>query len=36
MAMAKVLHGVRVVEQGTFITGPAAAMLLAAPPPMPL
>ena len=27
--MAKVLAGVRVVEQGTFITGPAAAMLLA-------
>jgi crotonobetainyl-CoA:carnitine CoA-transferase CaiB-like acyl-CoA transferase len=29
MAMAKVLQGVRVVEQGTFITGPAASMLLA-------
>lgn len=28
-AMAKVLQGVRVVEHGTFITGPAAAMLLA-------
>jgi crotonobetainyl-CoA:carnitine CoA-transferase CaiB-like acyl-CoA transferase len=28
-AMAPVLSGVRVVEQGTFITGPAAAMLLA-------
>jgi crotonobetainyl-CoA:carnitine CoA-transferase CaiB-like acyl-CoA transferase len=27
--MAKVLEGVRVVEQGTFITGPAASMLLA-------
>jgi len=27
--MAKVLEGVRVVEHGTFITGPAAAMLLA-------
>jgi crotonobetainyl-CoA:carnitine CoA-transferase CaiB-like acyl-CoA transferase len=27
--MAKVLDGVRVVEQGTFITGPAAGMLLA-------
>jgi crotonobetainyl-CoA:carnitine CoA-transferase CaiB-like acyl-CoA transferase len=27
--MAKVLQGVRVVEQGTFITGPAASMLLA-------
>ena len=27
--MAKVLAGVRVVEQGTFITGPAASMLLA-------
>jgi crotonobetainyl-CoA:carnitine CoA-transferase CaiB-like acyl-CoA transferase len=27
--MNKVLHGVRVVEHGTFITGPAAAMLLA-------
>ena len=27
--MAQVLTGVRVVEQGTFITGPAAAMLLA-------
>lgn len=27
--MARVLHGVRVVEHGTFITGPAAAMLLA-------
>jgi crotonobetainyl-CoA:carnitine CoA-transferase CaiB-like acyl-CoA transferase len=27
--MSKVLHGVRVVEHGTFITGPAASMLLA-------
>ena len=27
--MAKVLQGVRVLEQGTFITGPAASMLLA-------
>ena len=27
--MAKVLQGVRVVEHGTFITGPAASMLLA-------
>ena len=27
--MSKVLRGVRVVEQGTFITGPAASMLLA-------
>ena len=27
--MAQVLHGVRVLEQGTFITGPAASMLLA-------
>jgi crotonobetainyl-CoA:carnitine CoA-transferase CaiB-like acyl-CoA transferase len=27
--MANVLHGVRVVEHGTFITGPAASMLLA-------
>jgi crotonobetainyl-CoA:carnitine CoA-transferase CaiB-like acyl-CoA transferase len=27
--MAKVLEGVRVVEHGTFITGPAASMLLA-------
>jgi crotonobetainyl-CoA:carnitine CoA-transferase CaiB-like acyl-CoA transferase len=27
--MSKVLEGVRVVEQGTFITGPAASMLLA-------
>jgi len=27
--MAKVLSGVRVVEHGTFITGPAASMLLA-------
>ena len=27
--MIKVLQGVRVVEQGTFITGPAASMLLA-------
>ena len=27
--MAQVLHGVRVVEHGTFITGPAASMLLA-------
>ena len=27
--MSKVLHGVRVLEHGTFITGPAAAMLLA-------
>ena len=27
--MAKVLNGIRVVEQGTFITGPAAGMLLA-------
>ena len=26
--MAKVLQGVRVLEHGTFITGPAAAMLL--------
>ena len=29
--MIKVLDGVRVVEQGTFITGPAAAMLLGRP-----
>jgi crotonobetainyl-CoA:carnitine CoA-transferase CaiB-like acyl-CoA transferase len=29
MRMAKVLDGVRVLEQGTFITGPAASMLLA-------
>ena len=27
--MAKVLSGVRVIEQGTFITGPNAGMLLA-------
>ncbi len=27
--MIKVLDGVRVLEHGTFITGPAAAMLLA-------
>ncbi|MCK8681850.1 CaiB/BaiF CoA transferase family protein [Pseudomonas umsongensis] len=27
--MVKVLEGIRVIEQGTFITGPAAAMLLA-------
>ena len=27
--MTKVLQGVRVVEHGTFITGPAASMLLA-------
>lgn len=27
--MAKVLEGIRVIEQGTFITGPAAGMLLA-------
>jgi crotonobetainyl-CoA:carnitine CoA-transferase CaiB-like acyl-CoA transferase len=27
--MAKVLNGIRVIEQGTFITGPAAGMLLA-------
>ena len=27
--MAKVLDGVRVLEHGTFITGPAASMLLA-------
>lgn len=29
MSIRKVLEGVRVVEQGTFITGPAASMLLA-------
>jgi len=27
--MIKVLEGVRVIEQGTFITGPAASMMLA-------
>jgi crotonobetainyl-CoA:carnitine CoA-transferase CaiB-like acyl-CoA transferase len=27
----KVLEGVRVLEHGTFITGPAASMLLAGP-----
>ena len=26
--MSKVLEGVKVIEQGTFITGPAAGMLL--------
>ena len=29
MTIAQVLHGIRVVEQGTFITGPCAGMMLA-------